>query len=339
MRILISGMAGFIGMHLAQALITRGHSVTGFDNLGSITYDVSLKYGRLQHLGLGPEQSIQAGEHVSNGELSFIKGDLSDADFVRSLISAGRFDVVVNLAALAGVRLSIERPRDYFESNALGFFNLLEALRSLNTPPRLVYASSSSVYGDCERAPFREDDHDLKPVSVYAATKEINETLAATYAHLYGLDTTGLRFFTVYGPWGRPDMAPFIFTKALLGGKPLTLFNQGRLRRDFTYVEDIVQGVIRIIENRNPRGDRAAVYNIGHGSPVELMDFVTTLEKVSGVKGQLILGPMQKGDVHQTYADTTKLMRDYHYTAPTPLEEGLTLFFKWYRDYYGIAGD
>ncbi len=339
MHVLLSGMAGFIGMHLAQALVARGHQVTGFDNLSSITYEASLKEDRLRALGF---KDIPAyGQQVQAGALNFIKLDLCDKNALTDLVQAAPYDVVVNLAALAGVRLSTLKPDEYIHSNADGFFNLLEALRAVDESkrPRLIFASSSSVYGDSNKVPFAEDDDSIAPVSVYAATKRINEIIAATYALRFGLDATALRFFTVYGPWGRPDMAPFIFTRAMLAGQPIRLFNEGKLRRDFTYIDDIVTGLVKIMEGsgnrpRNPV-QPYAVYNIGNGHPIELFDFVHELEMAAGVKAQLILEPMQPGDVHQTYADVRRLAQDYGFTPQTSLHDGIGKFFAWYRQYYG----
>ncbi len=338
MHVLISGMAGFIGMHLAQALRARGHRITGFDNLSSITYAASLKEDRLKALGFTTIPKY--GQRAEADGMSFIKLDLTDVPGLTSWMQAEHFDVVVNLAALAGVRLSTQRPDDYFHSNADGFFNLLEVLRTIKQSQRarLIFASSSSVYGDSNKVPFAEDDDSIVPVSVYAATKRINEILASTYALRFGIDATALRFFTVYGPWGRPDMAPFIFTKAMLAGLPIRLFNEGRLRRDFTYIDDIVEGLVRIVEGqgntvRSPQHPYA-VYNIGNGTPIELFDFVHELEQVAGVKAQLILEPMQPGDVHQTYADVRRLSTDYGFTPHTALHDGISRFYAWYRSYY-----
>ncbi len=340
MKVLVTGMAGFIGMHLTKALAEKGHQVVGFDNLNSLTYEASLKEDRLHALGFA--RIPDYGQQEVAGALSFIRLDLTDRKAVEQLIAAGHFEVVVNLAALAGVRLSTQEPEAYFASNADGFYNLLNAIR-LQDPlnrPRLLFASSSSVYGDCKVVPFAEDNQNIEQVSVYAATKRINEIIASTYSSLYQIDATGLRFFTVYGPWGRPDMAPFIFTRAMLAGKPITLFNQGKLRRDFTFVDDIVEGLVRMIEGQG-NSERCpehpfAVYNIGNGNPIELFDFVHELENAAGVKANLILGEMQQGDVHQTYADVTKLKRDFNFHPSTSLHDGIARFFAWYREYYAV---
>ncbi len=341
MQVLITGMAGFIGMHLAQALVSRGHKVVGFDNLSSITYPSSLKEDRLKALGFAQIPAYAKQETAQDGALTFMRLDLTDQESVQHLIQGRQFDAVVNLAALAGVRLSTQEPEAYFRSNADGFFNVLEAVRAIEQDrrPRLIFASSSSVYGDCTHVPFSEDDCSIEPVSVYAATKRINELIAQTYALRFNIDATALRFFTVYGPWGRPDMAPFIFTKAMLAGQPIRLFNEGRLRRDFTYVDDIVEGLVRIVEGSGNAPKHPAkpyaVYNIGNGTPIELFDFVHELEMAAGVKAQLIMEPMQPGDVHQTYADVRRLQKDYGFTPHTALHDGIGRFFAWYQDYYG----
>lgn len=338
MKVLITGMAGFIGMHLAKVLAEHGHEITGIDNLGSITYEASLKLGRLKALGFEGDPMTEP--VLTHENLTFMRLDLTDEAAITKLIIEGGFDVVVNLAALAGVRLSTREPEAYFKSNADGFFNVLNAIRL--TPkerrPRLIFASSSSVYGDCDKVPFSEDNTEIEQVSVYAATKRINEIIARTYSSLYKIDAIALRFFTVYGPWGRPDMAPFIFTRALLAGKEITLFNAGKLRRDFTYVDDIVEGVRRMIEGQGNQGKEVpfAVYNIGCGTPIELFDFVHELESAVGVKGNLILGQMQQGDVHQTYADVSKLQRDYAFRPQVSLREGIGRFWAWFKDFYQV---
>lgn len=337
MKILITGMAGFIGMHLAKCLSNLGHTIIGIDNLSDITYETSLKLDRLRSLGINGDFEKETEYSVDN--ISFIKLSITDREKLKSLVTSGNFDVIVNLAALAGVRLSTIRPDDYFDVNVNGFFNLLEAIRACKIKPHLLFASSSSVYGDCNRVPFMESDHDILPVSVYAATKSMNESIAYTYSRLYGFNSIGLRFFTVYGPWGRPDMAPFIFTKAILSGKPINLFNYGKLRRDFTYVDDIVCGIVRMIENK-PLSDSKLpfeIYNIGHGSPIELIDFISSLEKIIGKKAILNPIAMQQGDVHQTFADVTKLRDDYAYEAKTSLSEGLTEFYYWFKSYYDVS--
>lgn len=336
MKILITGMAGFIGMHLAQKLCLKGHEVVGFDNLNSITYEASLKLDRLKALGF--TGNLEDGAKHQIGKLTFLKLDLQDKEALTHLLKTSNFDAVVNLAALAEVRLSTKRPYDYYQNNVTGFVNLLEAIRALEKKPLLLFASSSSVYGDCTKAPFSESNTNIHPVSVYAATKRMNEEIAYTYSLRFNLEAVGLRFFTVYGPWGRPDMAPFIFTRALLKEEALNIFNHGKLKRDFTYVEDIVEGLIKILDKRleKPQPASFEVYNIGHGDPVELMDFIGALEEVSGKKALLNFMPMQEGDVHLTYADITKLKQDFGYEATTPLKQGIHSFYKWYQEYYHI---
>ena len=342
MRVLITGAAGFIGMHLNAALMQRGHQVVGFDNLSGITYDRELKLARLRHLGLeineATMQRLAAGEALHIEGFAFYQQDLCDKEKLQALVAQGNFDVVVNLAALAGVRLSTEIPEQYVQSNFQGFFNLLEVLKSqpVEQRPRLVFASSSSVYGDCKVVPFAESNTDIKPKSVYAATKQMDETIAYAYASLFKIDAIGLRFFTVYGPYGRPDMASFIFLKSFLEGKEITLFNEGKSRRDFTYVGDIVEGVVKVIEgpDQSAKAVPFAVFNIGNGSPVGLFDFVHTLEEISGKKAQIKLAGMPKGDIEQTYADVTKLKQVYGYQPHTNLREGLQHFYDWYCAFY-----
>lgn len=355
MKILITGVAGFIGMHLALELAKYNHEVVGIDNLQEVNYEQSLKYARLRHLKIKDPQILQDGQSVTSEYLTFIKLDLNQASAIEQLILEGNFDVIVNLAALAGVRLSTSIPRQYLNSNVNGFFNILDSLRQLVLKsqsseqgikiPRLVFASSSSVYGDCLNTPFKESDTNINQVSVYAATKKMNETLAYTYASLFNLQIVGLRFFTVYGPYSRPDMAAIIFTKAILQDKEITLFNAGKLSRDFTYVQDIVSGIRLIVEQTKTKIDSFdsnhdkpvpyELYNIGSGNPIELADFVLTLENIIGKKAKIRLEKMQKGDVHQTYADVSKLKQDYGFQPQTKLQDGLQAFYDWYIEYYG----
>lgn len=357
MRVLVTGVAGFIGMHLCAALRQQGHEVVGLDNLSGITYERELKLARLRALGLSMDEQqqklLQVGdgacaqaatpskEHTGSGSyFTFYLMDLNEAERLKALVATGNFDVVVNLAALAGVRLSTEIPELYLKSNVNGFFNLLEALKQVDKAqrPRLLFASSSSVYGDCKVTPFAESYTDIKPKSVYAATKMMDESIAYAYSSLFGIDAIGLRFFTVYGPFGRPDMAPFIFLKAFLEDKEITLFNHGKSRRDFTYVGDIVEGIVRIIAgpDQSTKAVPFDVFNIGNGSPVVLFDFVHTLEQISGKKARLKLDGMPKGDVEQTYADVSKLEQAYSYRPHTSLKDGLQAFYDWYCDFYGI---
>jgi len=310
MKILVTGAAGFIGFHLSRMLMQRGDEVVGIDNLNSY-YPVELKHARLAQIP----------------GMRFIEGDIADREKLPALFAAEHFDAVVNLAAQAGVRYSIENPWAYIESNLVGFANILECCR--HYPVRhLVYASSSSVYGGNEKVPFSEEDKVDDPVSLYAATKKSNELMASCYSRLYKIPATGLRFFTVYGPWGRPDMAPMLFAKAISHGDPIKVFNGGDMMRDFTYIDDIIEGVIRVLDNPS---DSHRVYNIGCSNPVQLMDFIRTMEEALGCEAQKIMMPMQPGDVYQTYADTSKLEHDMHYRPTTSLKVGIGRFIDWYK--------
>ncbi|EFA70398.1 NAD-dependent epimerase [Cylindrospermopsis raciborskii S07] len=336
MKILVTGAAGFIGFHLSNYLLNRGDYVVGIDNLNSY-YDVSLKQARL----------VQLEPH--NKLFSFIPLDLADRDRVNNLFAQYQFDVVVNLAAQAGVRYSIKNPHAYIDSNIIGFTNVLEACRHYGVK-HLVFASSSSVYGANTKIPFSTHDNVDHPISLYAATKKANELMAHTYSHLYELPTTGLRFFTVYGPWGRPDMAYFSFTKAILSGQPIDVFNYGKMKRDFTYIDDIIEGVVRVIDtipqsNPNwvsdipdPGSSRAPykIYNIGNNSPVELMHFIEVIEQCLGIKAKKNMLPLQPGDVTITYADVDDLIQDVNFKPDTPIEVGVRQFVKWYREYYQV---
>jgi UDP-glucuronate 4-epimerase len=334
-KILVTGAAGFIGFHLSKRLLERGDEVIGLDNLNNY-YDVRLKHDRLKQLEDQPG-------------FRFVKASLEDREAIARLFSDERFDRVVNLAAQAGVRYSLQNPHAYIDSNISGFMNILEGCRH-NNVHHLVYASSSSVYGANTRMPFSVHHNVDHPVSLYAATKKANELMAHTYSSLYGIPATGLRFFTVYGPWGRPDMALFLFTKAILDGKPIDVFNHGKMRRDFTYIDDIVEGVVRITDNvaaPNPlwSGDQPdpgtsytpyKLYNIGNNSPVELMRFIEVLEECLGKKAEKNLLPIQAGDVPATYADVDDLMMDVGFKPATSIEEGISRFVEWYREYYRL---
>jgi len=334
-KILVTGAAGFIGSHLCIRLLERGDEVVGLDNLNDY-YDVSLKEARLARFS-------------SHENFHFVKMDLSDRQGMETLFSEENFDKVVNLAAQAGVRYSLENPHAYIESNIVGFTNILEGCRH-HKVKHLVYASSSSVYGANETMPFSVHDNVDHPLSLYAASKKANELMAHTYSHLYDLPTTGLRFFTVYGPWGRPDMALFLFTKAILEGKAIDVFNHGKMRRDFTYVDDIVEGVIRVLDrtaiandawsgkNPDPATSKAPwrVYNIGNSSPVELMDYIKAIEEALGMEAKKNFMPMQAGDVPATSADVRALMDDVGFKPDTPVKEGVKRFVDWYRKYYKL---
>lgn len=334
MRILVTGAAGFIGSHLARRLIERGDEVLGYDNLNDY-YDPQLKRDRLARIV--PAQGFR-----------FVEASLEDRDAMDRAFADFRPERVVNLAAQAGVRYSLQNPRAYVDSNLVGFINILEACRH-NGVEHLVYASSSSVYGANRELPFRVEHSVDHPVSLYAATKKANELMAHTYSHLYGLPTTGLRFFTVYGPWGRPDMALFLFTRKILAGEPIEVFNHGRHSRDFTYIDDIVEGVIRTLDRPPQASDDAAllaspatstapyrVYNIGSHRPVELLRYIEVLEDCLGRRAERRLVPMQPGDVPDTYADVEALQRDTGYAPSTPVEVGVAKFVEWYRGYYGV---
>ena len=323
-KILVTGAAGFIGFHLCRRLLSDGFAITGMDNLNDY-YDPALKQARLTMLREFPA-------------FSFHQLDLADREGMRRLFAETQPEIVVHLAAQAGVRYSVENPHVYIESNVVGFLNILEGCRQHNVK-HLVYASSSSVYGLNTKMPFSVEDHADHPASLYGATKKANELMAHSYSHLYGIPTTGLRFFTVYGPWGRPDMACFSFTKAILAGNPISLFNHGKMKRDFTYVDDIIEGVVRVMRHV-PQGMAEGappyrIYNIGNQNPVELERFVQILEEHLGKKAVIQYMPMQAGDVVATYADVQDLMRDTGFAPSTSLEDGLRHFAKWYGEYYG----
>ena len=332
-RVLITGAAGFIGFHLSMRLLKNGCHVTGIDNLNSY-YDVKLKEARLEKL-------------TSFENFSYYKMDISDKKSLEEIFNNTKHDVVVNLAAQAGVRYSIENPHAYVDSNIVGFVNLLEACRH-NDVKHLVFASSSSVYGANTKMPFSVHNNVDHPVSLYAATKKANELMAHAYSHLYGMACTGLRFFTVYGPWGRPDMALFLFTKAILEEKPIKIFNHGRMQRDFTYIDDITEGVVRIMarlpepdptwngDNPDPGTSyaRYKIYNIGNNNPVELMEFIGVIEKVLGKKAKKEFLDLQPGDVPATYADIDDLIKDAGFKPETTIETGIKQFILWYNDYY-----
>ena len=315
MRILLTGAAGFIGFHLGKRLLDRGDEVVGLDNLNNY-YDVGLKEARLAILRAAPR-------------FEFAKTDLADAAAVKGVFASGRFDAVVNLAAQAGVRYSIENPRAYVDANVVGFLNILEAARHHGTG-HLVYASTSSVYGMNTDLPYKETHDTDHPVSLYAATKKANEVMAHAYAHLFNIPSTGLRFFTVYGPWGRPDMALFKFTKGILAGEPIPVFNEGRMVRDFTYVDDIVEGIVRVVDRPSPY----RIFNIGNSNRVELMRYIRAIEAAVGKPAKLDLLPMQAGDVMATEADTSALEAFTGFKPRTPVEEGVGRFVQWYREYY-----
>ncbi len=350
MKILVTGTAGFIGFHLAKRLLDRGDEVIGIDNINDY-YDIRVKYGRLKELGFREETFDFGKKYVSETfpNHTFYRIDLADKEAVESIFASEKPNRICHLAAQAGVRYSLTNPDAYIHSNIVAFMNILEACRHHETE-HLAYASSSSVYGLNERMPFSVEDNVDHPISLYAASKKSNELMAHTYSHLYNIPTTGLRFFTVYGPWGRPDMALFLFTKAILEDRPIDVFNYGKMKRDFTYIDDIVKGVVRVIDHPptpdecwsgrrpNPASSKAPyrVYNIGNGSPVELMDFIHAIEKALGKEAKKNLLPIQPGDVPATWADTSALEKDLGYKPSTPIEYGVEQFVKWYRSFYGV---
>jgi UDP-glucuronate 4-epimerase len=337
MKILVTGAAGFIGFHTAKALMERGDVVVGFDNVNDY-YDPALKEARLNELA-----------RLAHNAWTIVRGDLADEQAVSRLFSAHRFDRVIHLAAQAGVRYSLENPMAYVQSNLVGFTNILEACRH-GRVPHLTYASTSSVYGSNAKMPFSEKDAVDHPLQFYAATKRANELMAHSYSHLFKLPTTGLRFFTVYGPWGRPDMALFLFTKAILAGEPIRLFNNGRHTRDFTYIDDIVEGIIRASDqiaepdlhwnSAVPDPSRSAapfrIFNIGNGRPVALGDYITAIEAATGKTALRELVPLQPGDIPDTFADMSALEDAVEYRPSTPVTEGVSKFVDWYRRYYGV---
>jgi UDP-glucuronate 4-epimerase len=336
-KVLITGAAGFIGFHLSQRLMREGFSVIGIDNLNDY-YDPALKQMRLAALRKTQKEAI--------ADFEFLEMDLANREAITDLFAAGNFDVVVNLAAQAGVRYSLENPHAYADANLTGFLNILEGCRR-NRPKHLIFASSSSVYGMNAKTPFSVDDNTDYPISLYAATKKSNELMAHAYAHLYETPTTGLRFFTVYGPYGRPDMAYFKFTKAILEGQPIDVYNNGVMQRDFTYIDDIIEGIVRLMPKtpdiKKPDTSNAEapfkVYNIGNNNPVELSRFIAAIEAATGIEAKRNNLPMQAGDVPITYADVDALMADVGFKPDTSIEEGIERFVHWYREYLNFTND
>ncbi|HTL26510.1 MAG TPA: NAD-dependent epimerase [Burkholderiales bacterium] len=320
MRVLVTGVAGFIGMHCAERLAARGDEVIGLDNLNSY-YPVELKEARLARLG---------------GRVRFERLDIADAEALNQLVAETKPERVLHLAAQAGVRYSMENPAAYIQSNLVGFANLLEACRS-HPPQHLVYASSSSVYGANRKLPWSESDDVDSPISLYAATKRSNELMAHVYSHLFGIPTTGLRYFTVYGPWGRPDMSPVLFAQAIMQGKPIRMFNYGNMQRDFTYIDDVAEGTLKVLGHVPSGTPPWALFNIGNHQPVALPDYISALETALGRKAVIEPAPMQPGDVQATYADTKRLAGAVGFSPSTPLEAGLAQFAAWFKRYYGYA--
>ena len=321
MKILVTGAAGFIGSHLSKKLIKVGNKVLGIDNFNTY-YDVDLKYARLNKL-------------VNHKNFICKNIDLCDKPQLEEIFKNNNFDIVVNLAAQAGVRYSIKNPQSYLDSNLIGFMNILEAVRNYKIP-HLIYASSSSVYGNSDNIPYSESQNINKPISLYAATKISNEAMAFSYSHLYNFSTTGLRFFTVYGPWGRPDMAYYLFTKNILENKPINVFADGLLKRDFTYIDDIIDGMTLIL-NKTINKKRSEIFNIGNNKPIVVNDFIKTIEKSLNKKAKINFLPMQNGDVQQTYADLSKISKYVNFQPKTDIENGIFKFCDWYKDFYNIS--
>lgn len=332
-KILVTGAAGFIGFHLSKVLLEQGAEVVGLDNINDY-YDINLKYARLGELGIAREDAEHWNQPTTSDTypaFQFVRLRLEDREAIPQLFEKTQFDAVVNLAAQAGVRYSLENPMSYVDSNLVGFVNLLESCRH-HQIGHLVYASSSSVYGENDHVPFSEDDRVDYPISLYAATKKANELMAYTYSHLYNMPTSGLRFFTVYGPWGRPDMAPILFASAISEDRPIDVFNNGDMSRDFTYIDDIVRGIILTLDNPPASATNYQVFNIGNGAPVSLMEFIETLETTLGKVAKKNKLPMQPGDVPRTWADTTSLQA-LGYRSATSIQEGIKKFVAWFKRY------
>ena len=332
MKILVTGAVGFIGFHLVENLIKNGHQIIGIDNINSY-YDVRMKYDKLPILGIDAESIWPNKLYDSNTHKHFKFGqiDITNRFQIEELFRNNNFEIIINLAAQAGVQYSIENPHSYIENNITGFVNLIDAAKKYKVK-HFIYASSSSVYGDREDVPFKETDNVDFPISLYAASKKSNELIAHTYTHLYDLRTTGLRFFTVYGPWGRPDMAPFIFTKRILENKPIHVYNKGEMERDFTFVDDIIDGIVSIIQEKG-NNSKYNLYNIGNSEPVKLMDFISSIENITGNKAVIEFKPLRSGDVLRTFSDISKIRKDYGFTPKTSINAGLREFIKWFKNY------
>ena len=334
MKILVTGAAGFIGFHTCLKLVSQGHEVYGIDNINDY-YDPKLKFDRLNELGFDEAESKLFKNEVQSAKfnsLRFSRIDLVDHESIDILFKQEQFEVVCNLAAQAGVRYSIENPKAYIDSNISGFLNILEGCRN-HKVKHLVYASSSSVYGENKKVPFETTDNVDHPISLYAATKKSNELMAHTYGHLYDFKTTGLRFFTVYGPWGRPDMAYYLFAEAISNSQPIKVFNNGEMERDFTYIDDIVNGVTKIIEKNIDSKEYYKIYNIGNNKTESLQNFITVIEQAMGKKAIKEMYPMQQGDVPRTFADVNELIKDYEYSPSTDIKSGIQSFVKWFKYY------
>ena len=336
-KVLVTGAAGFIGFHLTKQLLDLGFEVIGLDNLNDY-YDVNLKLARLKELGID-QAVISYNEKLKSAKFSkfqFIKLNLEDREQLPKLFKEHNFKIVCNLAAQAGVRYSLENPEAYIDSNVVGFLNILECCRNYNIG-HLVYATSSSVYGQNKKIPFSVKDNVDHPISLYAATKKSNELMAHTYSHLFNFKTTGLRFFTVYGPWGRPDMAMFLFTNAIINAKPIKVFNNGNLERDFTFIDDIIDGILKIVTSKKEQKSNYILYNIGNSKPVKLLDFIDEIESELDIKAEKEMLPMQAGDVERTWADVSDLKRDFGYKPRTSIKEGVRKYIDWYKGYYAKA--
>lgn len=336
MKVIITGVAGFIGLHLAKNMIQEGYDVIGIDNINEY-YDVNLKVARLAILGINDFQhfdDLKKYKSVLFNNFFFYKLNIENKNSLATVFQIEKPDIVINLAAQAGVRYSLENPDQYIHSNILGFHNVIQLCHTENVKI-FIYASSSSVYGNLSKAPFTEDEKVDSPVSLYAATKKTNELIAHTYSHLYNLKTVGLRFFTVYGPYGRPDMAYFDFTKRIFERKEISVFNNGNLSRDFTYVDDVVKSIVLLIENEtNENSKNYQIYNVGNSNPTNLMDFITSIEEAIGIKANLKFIEMQLGDVHKTYANTDKLYNKIKFKPQTNIKEGIKIFVDWYKFFY-----
>ncbi|WP_396601125.1 NAD-dependent epimerase [Algibacter sp. R77976] len=339
MKILVTGAAGFIGFYTSKVLLNHGHIVVGLDNINDY-YDINLKYDRLKELNIDKDEASlfnNLTKSRNNTAFSFIRMNLENREELPKLFEKEKFDIVCNLAAQAGVRYSLENPESYVDSNLVGFLNILECCRNFKIK-HLVYASSSSVYGLNKKTPFSTDDNVDHPISLYAATKKSNELMAHTYSHLFKIPTTGLRFFTVYGPWGRPDMAMFLFTDAIVNNKPIKVFNYGKMERDFTFIDDIVEGVVRILEHPNKeriqKKDLYKIYNIGNNNSVKLLDFIKEIEINLETEARKDMLPIQPGDVERTWANVDDLINDYDYKPNTSISHGVKSFVDWYKSYY-----
>ncbi len=340
MKILVTGAAGFIGYHLCEALLKRNIEVIGLDSINDY-YDVNLKFDRLNELGIASKSAAmfksKCTSSIHGDKFEFVRMRLEDREALPELFKASKIDRVCNLAAQAGVRYSLENPESYIDSNIVGFLNILECCRNFKIE-HLVYASSSSVYGMNKKVPFSTEDNVDHPISLYAASKKSNELMAHTYSHLFGFPTTGLRFFTVYGPWGRPDMAPILFASAITKNKPIKVFNYGKMERDFTYVDDIVEGVVRVlmadVDSRKNKDELYKLYNIGNNKAVQLMDFISEIEKNLNKEAEKKMMPIQPGDVERTWADVQGLINDFDYSPSTSVDVGVKKFIEWYNSYY-----